>query len=403
MKVLYIAHYFLPNIAAGVTTKEIIKMLLQKGHKVTLIAPTTYVTNDPTVRGYPEGFELKPASTVIPRRIAKQSKLASMLIATIGYLSVFITGLRCWKRDGPFKAIIVQYHPFHLAPLASCLLSLVIEAPLLVKIHDLIPGSPSQSKLELFYGKLLARINRLGFTRASCILSMGTEVNQILIEIFGVDASKLVVLPNSVDLVSPSTEEINELRSSLGLEEKRVVFFMASAFEDRGLDVLLRALEQLRKERIVLVVVGRCGEAYEELAHKLHINKNVVFVGEIAHQLVPTYIHMADICVGPLISRLMWFGLIPRKALECMACGKPIIVARGTVPKDLAVDGISAVLVDSTDGTQIASAIMSLLNDGSLREQIGKGALTIISERYATRKLADKLDDALLLCTHKDV
>lgn len=396
MKVLYIAHYFLPNIAAGVTTEEMIKMLLQKGHKVILVAPSTYMAADSVACHHLNGLKLKPAITAIPRHVVNQSKFVSMLIATLGYISVFIAGLRCWKRDGPFAAIIVQYHAFHFASLTSFFLSLVIKAPFIVKIHDVIPGSPTNNRLEVIYDKVLSEINRVCLARASSILSLSTEVTHLLIKNFRLEASKIVVLPNAVDLnFCVSGKQVAELRNSLKLGGKKIVLFMASAFEDRGLDVLLRALQLVRDESVVLVVVGPCNQKYRKIAKQLHLNDKVVFVGGISHKLVPVYIHMANVCVGPLISRLMWYGLIPRKALECMACGKPVIVARGAVPKDLALDKVSAILVDSANYVQVASAITLLLSDGSLSKKIGKEALRIVSERYSTEKLADKLDEIL--------
>lgn len=372
------------------------KMLLKKGHEITLIAPSTYVTCDSETNL--NGSRLKPAFTAIPRQLAQRSKLAAMLVATVGYISVFIKGLRVSKTDGPFDAIMVQYHAFHFASLTSYFLTLILRLPLVVKIHDLVPGSPARKKLELFYASVLSKMNRVSLVHASHILSLSNELTEILTKIFRLDVSKISVLPNTVDLsFSPSSEEVEELRSKLKLGEKKIVFFMASAFEDRGLDVLFRALQLIQDESVVLVVVGRCDKKYKELAQQLRVERKVVFVGGIDHKLVPTYIHAADVCVGPLISRLMWYGLIPRKALECMACGKPVIIAEGTVPKDLAINGVSAVTLKPANEAQIASAIMSLVSDSSLATKIGRGALSIVSERYSTEKLADKLHTILAL------
>lgn len=397
MKVLYIAHYFLPNIAAGVTTEEIIRMLLQKGHKVTLISPSTNTaailsTNLPTNK-----LKLRPAFTGIPRWFVEQSKLAAMIVATAGYISVFINGLRISKREGPFNVILVQYHPFHLASLTSYLLSLIVNAPLIVKIHDIIPDSPTQKRLEVIYDTIVSKINRISLAHATRILSLSTEVIEILTNIFRLGASKISVLPNSVDLsFFSSTGDVKELRNGLKLNEKKIVLFMANVFEDRGLDILLRALQLIHDESTVLVIVGPCNEKYKRLAEQFRVKDKVIFVGRIDHRLVPTYIHMADVCVGPLISRLLWYGLIPRKVIECMACGRPVIVARSAVPKDLAIDGVSAVLVDSANAVQVASAITSLTSHSSLRMRIGREALRIVSERYSTEKLADRLNGILI-------
>lgn len=396
MKVLYVAHYFLPNMSATVTTQEIIKMLSRKGHKVALIAPRTYVADDPSAYQHFDGLTVRRAFTAIPKRIARRSKFASMLTATLGYISVFITGLRFSTTEGSLDAIIVQHHPFHLASLTSYLLSMIIKVPLIVKIHDIVPGSPAKKKSEFIYGTTLSKINTVALAHASSVLSHSTEVSKILVQLFGVAASKIEVFPNTVDLnFFSSAENAAELRSNLGLDERKIVLFLGSAFENKGLGVLLRALHLIEDESIRLVVVGPCDKKYVELAQRLHINHKVVFVGEVSHELIPRHIHMADVCVGSLIARLMWYGLIPRKVIECMACGKPVIVARGAVPEDLVEDGVSGVLVNSANEVEAASKIESLMNDGVLRRFIGEGARRVIAERYSTEKLADKLDDIL--------
>lgn len=396
MNVLFIAHYFLPNMSATVTTQEMIKMLLQKGHKVTLIAPSTYVANDPRAHQHLDGLTIKRAYTAIPRRVAHRSKLGSTLTATLGYISVFITGLRLSQKEGPFNAIVVQYHPFHLASLTSYLLSMVVKMPLIVNIHDLVPGSPARKKSELIYGAMMSKINRAGLAHASYVLSPGSEASQILVQLFGVEADRIEVLPNTVDLkLFSSSRHANELRSSFGLNGKKIVLFIGGAFEDKGLDVVLRALPLIEDERIVSVVVGPCDRKYMKLAQRLQISHKVVFLGEVSHKSIPKYIHMADVCAGSLICRLMWYGMVPRKVIEYMACGKPVIVARGAVPNDLVKDGVSGVLVESASEVEVASKIVSLMNDSALRRFIGEQARRVIAERYSTEKLADKLDEIL--------
>lgn len=396
MNILYIAHYFLPNMSATVTTQEMIKMLLQKGHKVALVVPSTYVADDPSVSQPLDGLTVKRAFTAITKRIALRSKLASMVTATLGYIGVFITGLRVSKKEGPFNAIVVQYHPFHLASLTSYILSMVIRVPLIVNIHDLVPGSPARKKSELIYSTMMSKINRAGLVHARYVLSHGSEASKILVQLFGVKARRIEVLPNTVDLkLFSSSMHVNELRSSFGLDGKKIILFIGGAFEDKGLDVVLRALPLIEDERIVSVVVGPCDRKYIELAQRLQINHKVVFLGEVNHESIPKYIHMADVCAGSLICRLMWYGMVPRKVIEYMACSKPVVVARGAVPNDLVEDGVSGVLVESGNEVEVASKIVSLVNDSALRRSIGEQARRIIAERYSTEKLADKLDEIL--------
>lgn len=396
MKVLYVAHYFLPDVAAGVTTKEILKMLLRKGHEVTLIAASTYRADNSGMHEY-NGLRIKFAFTAIPGWFAQRSKLASMLVSTMGYVSVFVTALKSLKRDGAFDAIIAQHHPYHLASLTSYLLSILLKIPLVIKIHDIIPSSPTKNKIETFYSTLLSNMSRVAFAHADRILCSSTEMAKIVTELRLSD-SGLVVFPNTVDLrLFSSSQRAKHLRDRLKLTERKIVLFMASVFKTRGLDVLLRALRVIEDERIVLIVVGPCGKKYLEFAQHLQVRDKVVFTGQVDHDLIPAYIHMADVCVGPLIARPYTYGMVPRKVIEYMASGKPVIVARGAVTEDLAVNGLSAIVVDSDNEVEVAHAIILLMNDGKLSKTIGKRAERIIAERFSTEKLADTLDKLMRL------
>jgi glycosyltransferase involved in cell wall biosynthesis len=400
---LYVAHYFSPNSAATVTTEEIMKMLLQKGHEVILLAPSTFMKKRLNInRGF-DGLKLKAVSTIISNEVARRSKLASMLVATFGHLILFVTGLTTLKREGPFNLIITQYHTLHLAPLASFFLSIFMKTPLIVKIHDLVPGSPRKRRLEYIYSMSLSKINTVALTHAKRILSLSSEINEILTRSIGLEPTKVVVLPNTVDLTfSYPDGHVKEIRNRLGLDGKKIVFFMGSSFEDRGLDVLLKAMSIIEDEHIVLVVVGPYDREHINLARQLNVHNNVIFTGPVSHELVPLYIRMADVCVGPLIARSYTYGVIPRKVIECMACGRPVIVADGSVTRDLALDRVSVLFVNSNNESEVASAIKLLTEDISLASGISEGAQRLIAERYSTEKLTSRLDKVIVVSAARD-
>jgi glycosyltransferase involved in cell wall biosynthesis len=394
MKALYVAHYFLPNMAAGVTTKEILKMLLQKRHRVTLIATSTYTNDNSGMSNY-NGLRTISAFTGIPRLSAQQSKLAAMLVSTVGYISMFIIGFRTLKKGGTFSAIIAQHHPFHLASLTSYLLSILLKIPLVIKVHDITPSSPTKNKIETFYSTLLSKASRVAFAHADCILCTSTEMAELVSQL-GLEEDIVVVFPNTVDVKRfSSSQHADDLRGRLNLEGKKVVLFMASAFEARGLDILLKALRIVEDERVFLVVVGPYDRRYGEVAERLQVRDRVIFVGQVDHELIPTYIHMADVCVGPLVASPYSYGMVPRKVIEYMACSKPAVVARGAVTEDLVEDGISAVSVDSGSEDEVARALILLTTNETVSKMIGEQARRIVAERYSTEKLANTLDDTL--------
>ena len=108
--------------------------------------------------------------------------------------------------------------------------------------------------------------------------------------------------------------------------------------------------------QLVLVGDGPERSAAEWLAHDLHINEKVHFMGkqERVNELLP----LADLMVMP--SELESFGLA---ALEAMACKVPSIATRvGGVP-ELIDDGVTGLLYPVGNVEDMAAGAVSLLKD----------------------------------------
>jgi len=386
MNVLYVAHYFSPNSAAGVTTREIIKMLSERGHEVTLLVPSTYASNGSNAK-------LKAAFTGAPMWVAQQSKLTSLAVSTLGCVSVFLTGLGLIRKEGPFNVIIVQYHATHAASLVSYVFSKIVKVPLIIKIHDFVPASATRNMIELMYTRMLSEMSKVALTHASVILSPSTEITHLLVETSKLNQAKIVIFPNSVSRKpTHSSQSPKQIR---GFSKEGKTLLWVGETVGRGLEVLLKALSLIQNEKVTLIVIGKHEENNVRLTKQLGVAERVHFLGEVKHDLVERFIDRADVCFGPLTATPYTYGMIPRKVLESMARGKPVIAGKNTVTKDLAVDGTSALLVDSNNEKQVASAITLLLHDDALSAKMGKEAQTIVAEKFISEKLRERLNEML--------
>jgi len=69
--------------------------------------------------------------------------------------------------------------------------------------------------------------------------------------------------------------------------------------------------------------------------------------------------------------------------LEAMACGLPVVVTRVSGTQEVVENPGAGLAVDIGDVEALARAITVLVNDDSLREQLGCRARTVIEERYS--------------------
>jgi L-malate glycosyltransferase len=189
-----------------------------------------------------------------------------------------------------------------------------------------------------------------------------------LLHVNGFAPSKIVVLPNGVDVDRFAHLGRNEnLRHQLCGDAALVGLFVGRLNPVKGLDLLLTSWAQVfsarRDARLVLVGDGQERESLTRLAKELHIEQQVVFVGHSSD--VAPYLAVAD------------FGLLTSHAeglsnslLEYMACGLAVIGSRLSGTEDFVMPGQSGWLFEPGDGEGLTKALQALAvtSPASLRE-----------------------------------
>jgi len=82
---------------------------------------------------------------------------------------------------------------------------------------------------------------------------------------------------------------------------------------------------------------------------------------------------------------------LPMAVLEAMAAGKAVVASSvGGIP-ELVQDGVNGLLVPAHDAAALAAALARLLDDDSLRRQLGVQARATVEARYSTRAVCGRL------------
>ena len=124
-----------------------------------------------------------------------------------------------------------------------------------------------------------------------------------------------------------------------------------------------------------LLMVGQ-GPYLEHLAKLVAIHKvenHVSFIGRIQYAELPRFICAGDVFAMPSRSRLAGLeveglGIV---YLEASACGLPVVAGDSGGAPDAVVQGVTGLVVDGTNNAQIASSIISLLNDPQKSQAMG--------------------------------
>ena len=184
------------------------------------------------------------------------------------------------------------------------------------------------------------------------------------------------IIPNGVDSkhFSPNVPPIEEFSDG-----KLNILFVGRLEKRKGLDYLLEAYKQIKPEflnsRLIIVGPGkRLRKKYERRVMQDRL-KDVVVIGYAAYRDLPRYYKTADIVCCPATG---WesFGIV---LLEAMAVSKPIVASNIEGYASVVTHGTEGLLVPPQDAEKLAQALISLMTDESLRQQMGaKGRLKAV-------------------------
>ncbi len=176
------------------------------------------------------------------------------------------------------------------------------------------------------------------------------------------------IIPNGVDLehFHPDVSPIDEF-----CDGKLNLLFLGRLEPRKGLNYLLKAYKRVRQEipdsRLIIVGPGtRLRRKYRKQVKRDGL-KDVTFVGYVPYEELPRYYKTCDIFCSPATGRES-FGIV---LLEAMAAGKPVVASNIEGYASVVSDGVEGLLVPPRDDKALAQALISLMTDESLRQQMG--------------------------------
>jgi glycosyltransferase involved in cell wall biosynthesis len=220
----------------------------------------------------------------------------------------------------------------------------------------------------------LARLDR-ALAGAARILAVSEATKADLVELAGVEPSRIVVTPLGVDpeVYRPAPpSEVNRARAAFDVPG-RYVLSIGGIEPRKNLPRLVEAFGRLPGDLDVALVIAGGGvawnpegrEALEAAIRRLPPDRagRVRRTGYVAERDKVALLTGAEVMAYP--SLYEGFGL---PVLEAMACGAPVLTSsRSSLPE---VAGDAARLVDPEDADAIAGALGALLVDEAGRERL---------------------------------
>lgn len=229
------------------------------------------------------------------------------------------------------------------------------------------------------------------------IIAVSEEVKREINEYYHKSPEEITVIYNGVNLEKFNLSNKNEYRKLIRgkfniKEEDFVLLFVGANWENKGLELLIKALPLLNDQSIKLLIVGHWRKIYyETLINSLQLKEQVIFAGETDHP--EKFYGASDIFVLP-----SYYEACSLATLEAAASCLPILTTKTNGSRELIIDGENGYFIKHSP-EDISNKIRYLLNNKEKLEETGrKIRQKLEEENYSWDKTAD-----LVLKVYKEV
>lgn len=326
------------------------------GAQPRLEAPVVMVSDDPLAYSYPKEVRM----VLDEKNRADYGRIA-----------------RAINRSG--ASVVSLQHEFGIygGPSGAWLVDLLRELrmPVVTTCHTVLKNpSPSQKHI---MQEIARYSNRM--------VVMAEKGREFLRDIFEVPDEKITVVPHGIPDMEITPGEVQELRSRLGWNGRRVLLTFGLLSPNKGLEQSIRALPEIvrRHPDTLYVVVGAThpnlvreqGESYRKglqvLAEELGVARHVQYINRfVSRDELVRLIAAADIYLTPYLNEAQ---ITSGTLAFAFGLGKPVISTPYWHATELLADG-AGVLVPFNDVAALAEGAASLMADDERMSRMAKNA-----------------------------
>jgi PEP-CTERM/exosortase A-associated glycosyltransferase len=203
----------------------------------------------------------------------------------------------------------------------------------------------------------------------------------------GVDANKIFVSPNGVDLElfgDPPPRDV-ALATELGLGDMPLIGYIGSFYDYEGLEDLIAAMPHFKgaakNAHLLLVGGGPVENALRQQAVISPARDRIHFVGRVPHAEVERYYSLVDVLAYPRKAMRLTELVTPLKPLEAMAQGRLVAASSVGGHRELIDDGVTGTLFAPGDPTDVARQVGALLANPQIWDKRRSDAKAFVAEK----------------------
>ncbi len=386
------------NEPGGTRHHELAQQLVQRGHRVTVIASAlTYLTGAAAGEQIPwvteqdggEGITILRAYTYN----ALHKSFFHRLLSFFSFMfSGFIIGLGVKGVD-----VVWGTSPPIFQGVTAWALARLKRARFLFEVRDLWPAFAVAVGV-LTNPVLIAAsewLEKFLYHRADQLIANSPGFIEHIKSRGGKD---VVLIPNGADasMFDPQADG-SRLRQEYHLEDYFIVLYAGAHGMSNDLEVVLGAAAELAGEPgIALVLLGDGKEkpALVEKAAKMGL-ENLHFLPPLPKAEMRAALAAADICLAILKPIEMYKTVYPNKVFDYMAAGRATLLAIDGVIRDVVEVAEAGVFVPPGNPQALAAAIREMYMNRDSVQQMGRNARRYLETHFDRPKVAADLDALL--------
>ena len=209
---------------------------------------------------------------------------------------------------------------------------------------------------------------------------------------------KLVPITMGVD-----EEWLNRDRKEiLQLEELKKRHFLISYFGTlnfgRKPQFILNTFAEVRNKcpNSKLILIGKTAFSWEEqelesICRNLGIEKAVIFAGRLDRNKLQDYLSYCDISISAIPPESYYKISSPTKLYESLGNSIPVVANREILEQEKVILESGGGILANYETTSFCNAIVNLLSDRKLREEMGRKGKEYVINNYSYRLIAQKI------------
>ena len=446
MRILFLTHYFPPEVNAPATrTYEHAKEWVKDEN-----TEVTVITNNPN---HPEGvlyegyenrwFQKEEIDGIEVIRVKTYTAAnKGFLKRTINYLfymlMAIVTSFRVGKKD-----VVIATSPQFFCACGGYFVSLLKRVPFVFELRDIWPESivTVGAMKKNFMIRFFEKVELFLYKNSALIIALTDSFKENLIK-RGIDAKKITVIKNGVDLDNFKKEAVHKVtagqseqtkierseiprigvalgksrrigtypkfRKEPGVftsftddfslwEEKKIISYIGTLGMAHALDKVLDCAKNLQTMEYVQFLIVGSGAERDELENKKKKEdiKNVTFVGQVNKEEVKKYYAISDIGLVTLRKSECFKSVIPSKIFEYMAMEVPIIISVDGEARQIVEESQGGIYAEPENVEQMTEVLRVLIQKPETMAEMGKNARMYVKRNFDRKELAQKQLDVL--------